>query len=205
MGFDELFDSSGLPLVLKQAKTLSKEECRAIYNYMKEYKPKVILEFGTQFGCSTRVFLELANWLGRKVELHSWDIVDQIKPICVDKNSFTFHKEDMSGREEEIVAKYNPDMLFLDAHPYSLTKNLMQVCLKHKINFLTHDVALKLYESLQTRSDNFKNLKAYGAWELYILAELFGDTLLTEDHYEDEKVQIDFTRDLWGLSIILVK
>ena len=205
MSFDKLFDESELPFVLSQAKTISKEECRAIYDYMKEYKPKTILEFGVQYGCSTRVFLEIAKWLDMDIDLHSWDIVDEIKKVCVRKSDFTFHKQDISGKEEETILEYKPDMVFLDAHPYYLTKELMQVCLKHKINFLTHDVATGLYEVLRERSNNFKNLNAYGAWELYILMELFSDKLLTEDHYEDDKVKIDCIRDKWGLSVVLVK
>jgi len=51
--FDELFDKSALPKVIKMAKTLSKEECRAVYGYMQQKKPQVILEFGVQYGCST--------------------------------------------------------------------------------------------------------------------------------------------------------
>ncbi|MFA7220036.1 MAG: hypothetical protein WC119_06045 [Synergistaceae bacterium] len=203
--FDEMFDKSDLPRVLGMAKTLSKEECRQIYNYMKEYSPKKILEFGVQFGCSTAVFLRISEWLGLNIELHSWDILDVVKKECVNRNDFHFHKEDISGREEEIIASYNPDMVFLDAHPYHLTKALMLSCLKHKVNFMTHDVAKDLYSDLRKRSDGFKNLDAYGQWELYIMTELFSDTLAVNDHFENDQVDITCYRDKYGLSIIKIK
>lgn len=205
MTFDDLFDKSKLPYVLKQAKTLSKEECRAIYEYMKEYRPKTILEFGVQYGCSTGVFVEISKWLDLKIDLHSWDIIDAIKKDCVNKKDFTFHKEDISGNEDRILEKYKPDMIFLDAHPYSMTKKLMQSCLNRKINFLAHDVALRLYNVLKKGSNNFADKSFYGAWELYILAELFSQNLLDNDTYESEKVSITCVRDQWGLAIVKVK
>jgi len=203
--FDNLFDNSRLPGILSIAKTLSKEECRQIYHYMKEYMPNKILEFGVQFGCSTAVFLQIAEWLGLDIELHSWDIIDVVKKQCVDKNDFNFHKVDITGREEEIILEYKPDMVFLDAHPYHMTKDLMINCVKYKINFLTHDVAIGLYNELKIRSDNFNKLEIYGAWELYILCELFSDKLLIEDYFENDQVQIKCYRDQWGLSVIKVK
>jgi len=203
--FDELFDNSKLPKVLSMAKTLSKEECRQIYIYMEEYKPKKVLEFGVQFGCSTAVFLEISKWLGLDIELHSWDIIDVVKSECVSKGDFSFHQDDITGSEEEIILKYKPDMIFLDAHPYHMTKALMLACVKHKVNFLTHDVNKSLYDGLKKTSDNFKKLNTYGAWELYILAEVFSPILIDEDYFENDKVQIACYRDIWGLSIIKVK
>lgn len=203
--FDELFDQSALPKILGMAKTLSKEECRQIYNYMEEYRPKVVLEFGVQFGCSTAVFLQISKWLELDIELHSWDIVDVIKKACVSKNDFVFHQEDITGHEEEIIVQYNPDMVFLDAHPYYMTKALMTACVKNKINFLTHDVVKNLYDELKIRSDNFQKLDTCGQWELYILAELFSPTLIDMDYFEDDKVEIRCYRDKYGLSIIKVK
>jgi len=203
--FDDLFDGSTLPKILGMVKTLSKEECRQIYNYMEEYRPKKILEFGVQYGCSTAVFLKISTWLGLDIELHSWDIVDVIKKECVDKKHFNFHLADITGHEDEIISKYNPDMVFLDAHPYHMTKALMLSCVKNKVNFLTHDVSRDLYDELRIRSNDFKMLQTYGAWELYILAELFSPILIDEDCFEDSKVQIRCYRDKYGLSIVKIK
>lgn len=205
MSFDELFDNSKLPVVLKQAKTLSKEECRSIYEYMKKNTPKTMLEFGVQYGCSTRVFLEISKWLGLDLDLHSWDIVDAIQSKCVNRKQFTFHRRNVTGKEEKVIAQFNPDLIFLDAHPYKMTKSMMECCLKHKVNFMAHDVSIKIYEALGRRSNNFKKKNTYGAWELYVLVELFGKSLLENDSYEDDKVKISFNRDEWGLAVVEVK
>jgi len=201
--FDELFDKSALPKVIKMAKTLSKEECRAVYGYMQQKKPQVILEFGVQYGCSTAVFIEMAKWLDIKLQLHSWDLADLVK--CSDRKEFKLHIEDVTGKEEETILKYRPNMIFLDAHPYRLTKKLMLLCLKYKIDFLTHDVAVDIYKELGERTNNFQNKEEYGAWELYILRELFGDKVVTDNEFENEQVRIKMVRDKYGLSIVEVK
>lgn len=205
--FDELFDNSRLPNILSMAKTLSKEECGHIYNYMNKYKPSVVLEFGTQFGCSTAVFLQISEWLNLDIDLHSWDIVDQIKPQCVDKLKFKFHKCDITGNEEEIITRYVPDMVFLDAHPYAITKGLMKSCLKHKIDFLCHDISLPIFERAKERSNGFTNTdpSTLAEWELYLLGELISPSLLEDDSFEDNNVSVNCYRDKFGLAIIEVK
>jgi len=207
MDFDLLFDRSDLPYVLKQAKTLSKEECRAIYNYFEEYKPKRILEFGTQYGCSTRVFIEISKWFGLDAEVHSWDINCQIRKDCVDRNSFTFHQEDITGKEKHIIDTFRPDLVFLDAHPYELTKNLMTVCIEKDINFMCHDVSVEIYERSKLRSNNFTNKNPSNGteWELYLLKELISKDIINRDFFENDKIIVECVRDRFGLAIIKTK
>ncbi len=200
--FDDLFDKSPLPIVFKQAKTISKEECRAVYDYMNECRPKTILEFGTQYGCSTCMFICLAKWLKTDIKLHSWDILDQVKGICINKNHFMLHIEDITGKEEEVFQRYKPDMLFLDAHPYILTRNLVKICLRDKIDFMCHDVSLAIINALKARSNNFKDTTIYGAWEPYVLSELIDKKILTDDYYENDQVVVKCIRDKYGLAIV---
>lgn len=197
--FDILFDTSCLPDTLKKAKTISKKECESIYYYMKKYKPVNILEFGTQYGCSTRAFLEMAKWIGYKINLHSWDILDSVR--CVDKNEFCFHLEDIS-KKEELLLDYKPNLVFLDAHPYYMTKNIMQICLREKINFICHDVSDDVYNTTKERSKNFSNLSCYAAWESYILQELIYKDILSVTSYENNFLFVDFTIDRYGIAII---
>jgi len=197
--FNKSFDDSALPKILQKAKTLSKRECQAVYEYIDQNRPKTILEFGVQFGCSTRVFIEIAKWLNYKINLHSWDIIDIVN--CADKRDFTMHVENITNKENSILV-HNPDLIFLDAHPYILTKNLIVICLKNKINFMCHDVSFANIATLKKSSDSFKNKKAYGAWESYVLSELVSPKILTDDCYEDDKVIVKCIRDLHGLAIV---
>ena len=152
------------------------------------------MEMGVQYGCSTRVFLETAKWVGIDIELHSWDIIDSIKRRCVDKNQFHFHKEDITGKEQKTIDIYKPDLIFFDAHPYYLTKTMMQICLDKKIDFMSHDVALTMYESVRDRSNLFKDKTTYGAWELRVMEELIGKEVLTEEVVNKEDYDVCFHR-----------
>ena len=201
--FDELFNGGCLPKVLKVNRSLSKEECRCIYNYMNKKKPEVMFEFGVQNGCSTKSFVEMAKWANIEFNLHSWDIADELK--CIGKNEFSFHLEDITGKEESIFDKYQPNFVFLDAHPYELTRNIMKICLKRKIDFMAHDVAYSIgLQRTCERTNGFTDLavKTNANWELYLLGILISTKLWHDDHYEDDVLEVECIRDSCGIAII---
>lgn len=206
--FDTFFDGSVLPKVIKMDRTLSKKECEHVYDYFKVYRPKLMFEFGVQFGCSSRIFLEISKNLNTQTVLHSWDIRDAIKKQVINREDFSLHIEDVTGREKSVFDKYNPDMVYLDAHPYLLTKNIMEICIERRINFMTHDVVSSIgYERTKKRTNNFTDfsIQTNANWELYLLCKLFNDTLWKNDNYEDEKVSVKCIRDSCGLAIIKFK
>jgi len=205
--FDELFDNGCLPKVLKVNRSLSKEECRNICSYMSENRPKVMFEFGVQNGCSTRAFVEMAKWnVLDDFELHSWDIVDEVQ--CISKDDFHFHLEDVTGKEETIFGKYNPDLVFLDAHPYELTRNIMKICLERKIDFMAHDVVHSIgLQRTCVRTNGFTDLtvKTNANWELYLMGILINTQLWHDDYYEDDVLEVNCIRDSCGLAIVKFK
>jgi len=204
--FDELFDNGCLPKVLKVNRSLSKEECRHIYNYMNEKNPKVMFEFGAQNGCSTKSFVEMAKWVNIGFSLHSWDIVDELK--CISKKEFNFHLEDVTGNEEFIFDKYHPDFVFLDAHPYELTRNLIKICLKRKIDFIMHDIAYSIgLQRTCERTNGFTDLsvKTNANWELFLLGVLINTKIWHDDYYENDVLEVKCIRDSCGLAIIKFK
>lgn len=205
MEFNNTFDHSVLPSVLKKARTLVKEECREIFQYMDGCRPNTILEFGVQYGCSSRVFVEMAKWLDYNVNLNSWDIIDAVRSDCISKKDFKLHIEDVTGRESQIFDKYVPDLVFLDAHPYKLTKALIQECIKRKIDFMTHDVEPSIFERARKKSKNFTDLTVYVDWELYILGELISKTLYDSDFYENNNLIVKCIRGNGGGGLSVVK
>ena len=60
--FEKFFSNGGLQTALKQDRTLVKEECECLFEHIKKIKPKVIVEIGTKYGCSTSFFVEVAKW-----------------------------------------------------------------------------------------------------------------------------------------------
>lgn len=191
MDFDSLFDSSELPKVLSKAKTLSKKECKAVYNYMERIRPKRMIELGTHFGCSTLAFRLMSDWLDLNMEIHSSDIVDCVSVIP--KTSFEFHLEDLTGRMKDTIYKYSPDFVFLDVHSFFLVLETMQECLMNKVDMLLHDVS---FEHLDIKKR---------AWELPLLGELISSILWNKDLYEDDKLQVTCVRDRLGLAIVEMK
>ena len=156
----------------------------------------------------SKAFLEISRWLGNTLSLHSWDVVDAIR--FVDKKEFSFHKEDITGREEAEFDKYNPQLVFLDAHVYPMTKKIMQICIDRKIDFMCHDVSYQIGVVVAgERSKGFTTgfEKCYAQWELYIMSELFSKKLMEKDttYYEDDRAKITILKDLYDLAVVEMK
>jgi len=203
--FASFFNNKDLQVALKQDRTLVKGECEALFEYMKQECPKTILEFGTKYGCSTRFFVEAKKWLNLDTNLHSWDIVDSVRPICVNKQDFNFHLEDMTGKEDEIFDKYDPDFLFLDGHAYSMTRRIMIECLKRKINFSAHDVYDGALVRAKKRTNNFSDFSVYVNWEIYLIGDLISKDLWEKQSYEDEFVRARRIITPGGCGIAMVE
>ena len=184
-------------------KTLSFTESSFIFNYIAKHKPKVIFEFGTQHAVSTRIFYEICKSFGYEPTIHCFDVVDEIKYI--DKDKIVFHHEDITGREQQFISDLKPDLIFLDAHPFQLTSNLVDICLAEKIDFMAHDVSLEIHERARVQSDNFQNKGKYTNWELFILMEKIDKDLDKLDHYSSAEMTIDIIRDRFGLAVIEFK
>lgn len=201
--FDDFYLANKLEQIMTKAKTLSKKECEAIYFYLQKKKPLVLMEFGVQHGCSTRFFIDAITSLNLATKIHSWDIVDQIR--YADRSKFTFHRENITGHELDVVEKYNPDLIFLDAHAYHMTKSLMEICMDRKIDFICHDVGIEFKDLVYRQSNAYKNKNVYIQWESYLLSELISPTIWETNSYEDDKVQLTFIRDRYGICIAEMK
>lgn len=199
--FDNNFDSSVLPAILRRAKTLSKEECRVAFNYMEKYRPRLLCELGTQYGCSTRAFLEMSKWLGLDLIIHSWDVLDTVR--CIDKKDFFYHLEDISGHELEWLETYKPDFIFFDCHIFALLKTAIKLCLYNKIDFMVHDMAL--YERASRESDNFQNFNVVTQWEAFLIPELIDKSLLTVDYFENNSLTAICCRERFGICSVVMK
>jgi len=201
--FENSFKNSKLPYVLGKAKTLSKKECESIYNYMKEYKPHTILEFGVQFGCSSKAMLDMSRWLKLNTSLHSWDTKKIFR--YVEENEFTFHHENVTEKEPQCIDKYKPDLLFIDAHHYPLVKNLIKLCLQRKINFIIHDTIKSLVDNCRENSNNFTDTSKPLHWEIVTLGQLVSEEIWDNDYYENDTLIVKSTRDRFGISIVTFK
>jgi len=202
MEFDELYEKSNLENVLALAKTLVKEECGAVYEYMAKKRPTRMMEMGVQFGCSSRVFLEIAKWLSIDLKLDSFDIQDRDRSDCVDRREFNLHIENIEGRELEVIERLKPDVIYFDAHVYKMTRRMMEICVEKKIDFMAHDVSIALYESVRDRTNGFKDKDTYAPWELPVMEELLGKEVVDSDFIDRTDYSIKFVRSKWGVAIL---
>jgi len=170
---------------LSLAKTLTMPEVLFLAEYLEKKRPKRILEFGTQYGCSAFAFKKISDRFDLGIEVHSWDIHDQRKPEL--KDAFTFHCENFMNINFMIQ---DDDVLFLDAHDYRLTSYLMHNCIDCKRDFMCHDVS----------SDSFDIRRR--EWELPLLGELIHPAVWTEDHYENKDLTVDKLVDKFGVAIV---
>lgn len=187
--FDEWYDNGPLPYVLSQAKSLAKEEVRFASGYFASKKPSTMIELGVQYGCSARTWLELAKLHGLRFELLAYDIKDSIHDDCVDRNEITFSLENITGYEAVVLENFRPDLVFLDAHPLSLTRNMFRACKKRKIDMMLHDVSLKLMNT---------------HWERKVLCQEISHLLKEGENliYENDKVKVTIVVDKTGLAIV---
>ena len=107
----------------------------------------------------------------------------------------------------EKIRKEQPDLVFLDAHPYDLTKNIVNECLSRKINFMCHDVSYNIgHDVAKKRSKNFNQKRGTDAqWELYVLCELIDEKLWQEDYFENNDLIYERDQDKYGLGIVTHK
>ena len=204
--FEDLFDNSVLPETINKSKTVSKEECKNIYEYLKECNPKKILEFGTGAGISCTAFLTMSKWLNIELDFHTWDVKRPKKLMqYADRTKFVFHGDDVTGRETNVLDEHKPDLIFLDAHAYRLLNNIVSLCLERKINFMMHDVSDGNLQTIKASSGDFKNKDTYGAWEPYVFGNLISEDIWTSDYYENDLLTVNCIRDLYGLAIVRFK
>jgi hypothetical protein len=180
-----------------QAKTLHKDEQRILHQYISYKKPKIIMELGHQYGLSAAFFIDTTVALGLKTHIHSWDVMIPLmgRPLSCSSN-FSLHLENITGKEKDVLDFYKPDFLFLDAHAYKLTRNLMKECLHRGIDFVCHDVRLDILADLKKTTNNFQKREGMDmcAWEVYLLGELIHKDLWEKDNYEDDLVRVSCYR-----------
>lgn len=161
--------------MMKEGKTLSIEEAYLIYKVLKIFRPKNIVEIGTQEGRSTRKLIDMKEWLGLKSFIYCFDIVDQVKyftPVEAQLNL----KDVTHSFRRDVLEKHNPNFIFLDAHPYHLLFNIIHEVLHTTDNIILaiHDCGRGLCNPDMTSSKNDPNVVGKnGIWERYILADLF--------------------------------
>lgn len=170
-------------------KSLSYENIAIWLAAIQAIQPKCIVELGTQTGCSSTIIARICRYLGLKTKIVTVNIVDELK---FPDPEVEYIYEDFTNKMEEIWTRWNPDILFQDAHMYHMVKKQIEVGEKypHTVHFF-HDVGFRLYQNPMTIPLEAVPTSTTGSWERHVLG-LYAPELLEipNRHFENEKMLI---------------
>jgi hypothetical protein len=142
---------------------------------LQDVQPKCIVEFGTQSGCSSTVIARLCRHLGIKTRIVTINIQNEVQYPDPDVE---YVIEDFTGKMNDVWERWNPDILFQDAHMYKLVKEQIEIGEKqrHTVH-LFHDVGFRLFQNPMTIPFDAVPTGATGSWERHVLG-LYAPSLL---------------------------
>lgn len=161
---------------LGERKTLCFEEAFIIYVIVKLFRPgPTIVEIGTQFGLSTRRIIDITNLAGLDSRVICFDIEDQVKHFSPGEAQLIL-KDVTHTFGQDVLGIHAPGLIYLDAHPYCLLKNVISEVLNYSGDLIlaVHDCSLGLYNpNMKLRKDAPNITSHTGMWERHVLAEVF--------------------------------
>ena len=179
--------------LLGESKTLCFEEAFLLFLAATIVRPQQVVEIGTQYGKSTRRIIDMLNYLGLESSVTCFDIIDAIRYVGADEIDLQI--EDVTDTfTEQVLTPLSPSLIYLDAHPYHLLKNVileyLQWSLTHPSILAIHDCSPNLYAPFMwiSKDDPGAITSRTGHWERHVLAEIFKkpnnslDTLQTNTH-----------------------
>lgn len=176
-------------ILLNELRSLSYENLAVWIATLEEVRPKCIVEFGTQTGCSTMIIARLCRYLGIRTRIITINIKDELVYRDLDVE---YVIEDLTGKLDSVWERWNPDIIFQDAHMYHLIHQQLLEGEKHRHTLhLFHDVGFRLFQHPMTIPLEAVPTGTTGSWERHVLA-LYAPELLNvaTRQFSDDKVKI---------------
>lgn len=195
---------------LGERKTLNTEETFVLFVMIRIFKPINFLEVGTLLGRSTRRLLDIKKELNLPFNIKCYDIVNEVKHFKPHEAELIIH--DITNNVKETLDKYSgPGIIYLDAHPYGLTVEVIREALARKDWALAvHDCGEILCNpNMSISKDRPQDITSLtGHWERYCLAEVFDiqsplDVVLNKQETDTHKMRVFST--LHGICSIISK
>lgn len=195
-------------------KSLDVAEGFAAWALVKHLRPRVVVELGTQYGISARLWKEALKMYVPGHELILCDLEDHRRFIGDDE--CTFLKGDAWQTLPEVFVSRSVDLIFNDAHPYNLIRWSVEEGLKQGVpTFAFHDVGCKhprspfrMQSAWLKPEEKLIHTADYGpcgTWERHVIAELFDQRALYADTVEKASTRIQIFDSLFGLGIVVCK
>lgn len=195
---------------LGQVGTLSSEEAFVIHCLCALFQPPDLIEIGTHQGKSTRRILDSLKHLQLQTSVTCYDIEDLVQYFSPDETTLLL-QDVTDSVERDILDRYAPGIIYLDAHPWRLLKNVIAAVLRREDWLLAiHDCSPILCNPRMTISRDQPSLitARTGHWERHVLAEVFGlddplDPYLNELETDTHLLRVFGTQH--GLGLVLPK
>lgn len=197
-----------------KAKSLDIAEGFAVWSFVKMFRPKNVVELGSQFGISARLWKEALQRYVPQHSLHLFDLEDK-RQYITDQEA-TLHLGDAYRLFPEFLKSNKVDLLINDAHPYELIKwSLFEAIQKKVPYFAFHDVGnrtkrgpfRKNYFHL-SEYDKLKgslNWGKYGHWERHVMADVFDRKIADQKFTENKNVRVQIFDSLFGYGFVIDK
>lgn len=194
------------------AKSLDLAEGFAFWALIKRVKPRVIVELGVYKGLSARLWKAALNLYVPDHRLVLCDLEDRRE--LVDDREAEFFQGDARQTLPVLWAREKIDLLYNDAHPYSLIEWSVQEGLKHNVPiFAFHDTGhhhprgpyrpSSAHLSRQEKLMNDENWGEYGTWERHVLGEIFDQRALDQEAVNTKHWKIRHFDSFLGASVVL--
>jgi glycosyltransferase involved in cell wall biosynthesis len=160
---------------LGERKTLCLEEAFILYLVLERFRPRTILEIGTQHGKSARRLIDMQAALGLDAKIVCFDIVDEVKHFARDEAELVL--KDLTGIfRNQAFNVYMPQIIFCDVHRYNLMKEVISTAMESRRQCIVaiHDCGLGLCNPTMPISRDDPDISSStGLWDRHVLAELF--------------------------------
>lgn len=205
--YKEFYQKKRYADILRECKSLCLEEAFIIYLAAAFYSPKNIIEIGTQYGESTRRLIDIKNLLRSDAKAITFDIVNKVRHFAPEEAGFILKDVTRTFRKD-VLSTYKPGLIYLDARPYYLLKNVIRDCLSaSKWVLAIHDCGRGLCNPHMRLAKEDANVTSLtGVWERYVLAEAFGikNPLSEElDYIETASHRMKIFSTTHGLALVL--
>ena len=191
--YQNLMESRDHIEMLGQIGTTSSEEAFVLHCLLDIFEPPNLVEIGAYHGGSTRRILDSIEQLQLKTRVTTYDIVDIVRYFRPDEAELRL-QDVTESVERDILVCFEPGIIYLDAHPWQLLRNVLRGVLKRDDWILAiHDCSPILCNPKMTIPKDEPRLISMrtGHWERHVLAEAFGlqdpldarlDKLETDNH-----------------------
>jgi hypothetical protein len=195
------------------AKSLDVAEGFAVWALVKQLQPRVVVELGSQYGISARLWKEALRRYVPDHVLYLCDIDDLRRFITPEEANFV--QGDGVESLRSIIDATHVDLLINDAHPYTLIRDSVLLGKERNVGcFVFHDVSatearyrpFRVESAELTEAEREERNVAFevvGHWERHAMVDHFDPAARTQLSGVTDQWRWQIFDSLFGLGVVL--